>query len=84
MDANQATRIARARAVLAEQEEHSVMALAERVGKLDYWLRDIIALAAELDGAPTAARLDGCTCPAPAGSHAASCAWSARLWTPCR
>src|SRR5690242_8599375 len=56
MDANQASRISRAREVLNEERRKGPRSTAEvlgdlsdRVGKLDYWLRDIIALAEQLD-----------------------------------
>lgn len=57
MDKNQAGRLARAREVLNEKPAPGpretgeiINDLAVQVGRLDYWLRDIIALAAELDG----------------------------------
>jgi hypothetical protein len=62
MDANQAKRISRALEVLNDERGPGprdtadiIYDLAGQVGKLQYWLRDIIALAAELDGQPAPA-----------------------------
>jgi hypothetical protein len=60
MDNNQTGRITRAREVLNDDRRgepapttgHLLHQQAERIGKLEYWLRDIIALADELDAAP--------------------------------
>lgn len=62
MDANQLGRCQRALEVLAEAPPEGprstadvISDLAVKVGKLDYWLRDILSLVGELDDqAPTA------------------------------
>lgn len=57
MDDNQMGRVKRALEVLAEKPPEGprstadvISDLAVKVGKLDYWLRDILDVVAELDG----------------------------------
>ncbi len=45
---DQQGRIDRARAVLAEPHGYDAADLAAHIGKLDYWLRDILSLVGQL------------------------------------
>jgi len=84
MDDNQTDRIARAREVLSEDQHPQpgrdpgqlLFDLAERVGKLEYWLHDIIALAAELDAAPPPPPTSLASCGHPRDEDGeCSCSW---------
>jgi hypothetical protein len=56
MDTAQAARIARAREVLETRHGFDPESMAAQIGKLDYWLRDMTALAEQLGGPPPTER----------------------------
>ena len=49
---DQKGRTERARAVLGEAHEYDAGSLAAHIGKLDYWLRDMLSLVGQLTEAP--------------------------------
>ena len=51
---DQKSRTERARAVLGEAHESDAGSLAAHIGKLDYWLRDMLSLVGQLTEAPPA------------------------------
>ena len=51
---DQKGRTERARAVLGEAHEYDAGSLAAHIGKLDYWLRDMLSLVGQLTEAPPA------------------------------
>ena len=50
---DQKGRTERARAVLGEAHEYDAGSLAAHIGKLDYWLRDMLSLVGQLTEAPS-------------------------------
>ena len=51
---DQQGRLDRARAVLAEPHGYDAGDLAAHIGRLDYWLRDVLSLVGQLTEAPPA------------------------------
>lgn len=90
MDTNQARRLTRALEVLnekrasgAQDKDELIGNLSDRAGKLDYWLRDIIALVGELDGAPPPpADPASCGHPRNADGECSCSSWPERAPTP--